>query len=144
MSDLNSSNREVIEEFRRNGGRVGGLYEGASLLLLTTTGRSSGKRHTTPLAYQTDADRLIVIAANVGATRWPDWYHNLVAHPRLTVEMGNETVSAVATIVEGEARERFLARARASLAEAMEVWPELADMPAEMERQIPVIALTLM
>ncbi|MBA2447345.1 MAG: nitroreductase family deazaflavin-dependent oxidoreductase [Chloroflexi bacterium] len=134
MSDLNSSNREVIEEFRRNGGRVGGLYEGASLLLLTTTGRRSGKRHTTPLAYQTDDDRLIVIAANVGATRWPDWYHNLVAHPRVTVEMGNEAVSAVATIVEGEARERFLARARASLAEAMEVWPELADMPAEMER----------
>lgn len=97
-----------------------------------------------PLAYQTDGDRLILIAANIGATRSPDWYHNLVAHPRVTVEIGTETLPATATIVEGEAREHFLARARASWAEAIEVWPELADLPAEEERRIPVIALALM
>jgi hypothetical protein len=66
-----------------------------------------------------------------------------VAQPRVTVEIGTETVPAVATVFEGEAREPFMARARAFLAEAPEVWPELADMPAKDERQIPVIALTL-
>ena len=109
MSDWN---RQAIEEFRRQGGKVGGFYEGAPLLLLTTIGRRSGKPCTTPLGYQTDGDRLIVIAANIGATKNPDWYYHLVAHPQVTVEIGQETFSAIATIVVGEERERFLARGR--------------------------------
>ncbi len=143
MSDFHSSDDQVVDEFRRNGGKVGGFYEGASLLLLGTTGRRTGKHYTTPLAYQTDGDRLIVIAANVGATKNPDWYHNLVAHPQVTVEIGTETISAIATIVEGEARERFLAAGQEAWAEAMERWPDLPDMPAETMRHVPVIALML-
>lgn len=143
MSDWN---RQVIEEFRRQGGKVGGFYEGAPLLLLTTIGRRSGKPCTTPLGYQTDRDRLIVIAANIGATKNPDWYYNLVAHPQVTVEIGQETFSAIATIVEGEERERFLARGREAWAQARERWPELEldDVPAETTRRIPVIALQRM
>lgn len=114
------------------------------MLLLTTTGRRSGERYVTPLAYQRDGDRLIVIGANVGATKNPDWYHNLVAHPQVTGEIGEETLSAVAISVEGAEREQFLATARASWAEAREHWPELPEMPAETERRIPVIALTVM
>ena len=141
--DMFGSNDEVIEEFRKNGGKVGGFYEGAPLLLLNTTGRKSGKQYTTPLAYRTDGDRLIVVAANVGASRNPDWYHNLVANPQVTVEIGAETVPAVATLVEGELRERILADAQRDWAEVMERYPDLPDIPAEEARTYPVIALTL-
>src|SRR5260221_1739977 len=113
MSDWNSL---VIEAFRTHGGKVGGFYEGAPLLLLTTRGRRSGKPCTTPLGYQAEGTRLIVIAANISATKNPDWYYNLVAHPQVTVEMEQETFSAIATIVEGEERERILDRGLYALA----------------------------
>jgi deazaflavin-dependent oxidoreductase (nitroreductase family) len=140
VSDWNS---QVIEEFRRHGGKVGGFYEGAPLLLLTTRGRRSGKPCTTPLGYQVEGTRLIVIAANIGATKHPDWYYNLVAHPQVTVEIGQETFSAIATIMEGEERESFLARGREAWAQERSRWPELEldDVPAETTRRIPVIAL---
>jgi deazaflavin-dependent oxidoreductase (nitroreductase family) len=140
MSDWN---RPVIEEFRTHGGHVGGFYEGKPLLLLTTTGRKSGKPCTTPLSYQTEGSRMIVIAANIGATKQPDWYYNLLAHPQVTVEIGQETFPATTTIVEGEERERILARGRAAWAEAKKRNPELelADMPEETTRRVPVIAL---
>lgn len=142
MSDWN---REVIEEFRNHAGKVGGFYEGAPLLLLTTTGRKSGKPYTVPLAYQTDKEqnRLIVIAANVGANKNPDWYYNLITHPEVTVEIGTETLPAQTILVEGEAREHFLAIGRASWAEAMEREPELTAMATEEEHHIPVIAISL-
>lgn len=140
MSDWNS---EIMEEFRTCGGKVGGFYEGAPLLLLTTRGRRSGKPCTVPLGYQAESTRLIVIAANIGAMRNPDWYYNLLAHPQVTVEIGQETFSALATIVEGEERERYLARGREAWAKMRLRWPELelADVPAETTRRIPVIAL---
>jgi deazaflavin-dependent oxidoreductase (nitroreductase family) len=140
MSDWNG---QVIEEFRRRRGKVGGFYEGAPLLLLTTIGRRSGKPCTTPLGYQAEGARLIVIAANIGATKHPDWYYNLLAHPQVTVELGQETFSAIATIVEGEERKRFLARGREAWAQERSRWPELEldDVPAETTRRMPVIAL---
>ncbi|NED57503.1 nitroreductase family deazaflavin-dependent oxidoreductase, partial [Micromonospora aurantiaca] len=85
MSDWN---RQVIEEFRANGGRVGGRFEGADLLLLTSTGRKSGARHTTPLGSMADGDRLLVFASNAGGPNHPAWYHNIRADPRVTVEAG--------------------------------------------------------
>jgi deazaflavin-dependent oxidoreductase (nitroreductase family) len=141
--EMFNSNDEVIEQFRQNGGKVGGFYEGAPLLLLTTTGRKSGQRRTTPLAYRTDGDRLIVVAANVGASRSPDWYHNLVAQPAVTVEVGAETVPATASLVEGELRERILAQGQADWAAARERYPDLPEMPADEAKTYPVIALTL-
>src|SRR2546429_8732382 len=90
MPDSNDWNRPTIEAFRANGGKVGGIWEGRPLLLLTTTGAKSGRRRTHPLMYLRDDDRLLVFASTGGAPTNPDWYHNLLAHPEVTVEVGNE------------------------------------------------------
>jgi deazaflavin-dependent oxidoreductase (nitroreductase family) len=103
MSDWNTP---IIEEFRTNGGKVGGPFEGAPLLLLTTTGAKSGQRHTTALTYLPDSDRLIVFASNAGASTNPAWYHNLVADPQATVEVRTETFNVTAIVITGEERDR--------------------------------------
>ena len=77
MPDINEWNRQIIEEFHANGGKVGGPCEGGRLLLLTTTGARSGQRRTTPLAYLSEGDRLMIFASKAGAPTNPDWYHNL-------------------------------------------------------------------
>ncbi|MBV8694448.1 MAG: nitroreductase family deazaflavin-dependent oxidoreductase [Ktedonobacteraceae bacterium] len=130
MSDINNWNSQIIEEFRANEGKVGGVYEGGSLLLLTTIGKKSGKPRTVPLGYKPDGDRLIVVASFMGAPKHPDWYLNLVAHPQVTVEVGQETFNALATTVEGEARERLLGQ-----------WPLVTDHQAKTTREIPLVAL---
>ncbi|QFY09043.1 nitroreductase family deazaflavin-dependent oxidoreductase [Nonomuraea phyllanthi] len=129
-------NQQIIQEFRARGGKVGGPFEGARLLLLTTTGARSGARHTVPLGYLHDgAGRVLVIASAGGAPRHPAWYHNLRAHPRVTVETGAHTGEAEATVLEGEERDRFFARA----VEADRGW---ADYEARSGRVLPVVALT--
>jgi len=128
-------NQQVIEEFRANGGRVGGPFAGARLLLLTTTGARSGAPHTTPLGYLPDGgERVLVIASAGGAPGHPDWYHNLVANPRVTVEDGVFTYEAQAVVLDGAERDRVFARA----AEAEPGW---ADYQASTTRVIPVVAL---
>ena len=133
--EMNDYNRRLIEEFRANGGKVGGMWEGTPLLLLTTTGARSGECRTTPMAYLPDSDRLIVWAANGGSPRNPDWYHNLLAHPHVTVEVGTETFDAVAVVTAGAERDRLWARGVA-------VYPILAKHQAKTTRLIPVIALS--
>src|SRR6516165_1100935 len=96
MADRNDWNRGIIEEFRANGGKVGGMWEGRPLLLLTTTGAKSGQRRTTPTMFLRDGDRLLIFASKAGAPSNPAWYHNLRAHPQVTVEVGNETYDAAA------------------------------------------------
>ncbi|MEE1940692.1 nitroreductase/quinone reductase family protein [Streptomyces sp. TRM 70361] len=130
----NDFNQQVIEEFRANNGRVGGPFEGARLILLTTTGIRSGAPHTTPVGYLPDGDRILVIASAGGAPRHPDWYRNLVAEPRVTVEDGVFTYEAEATVLTGAERDRLFARA----AEADPGWAEYQDRT---ERVIPVVAL---
>src|SRR5947209_5369720 len=104
----NNWNQAVVDEFRANGGKVGGMWEGRPLLLLTTTGAKTGRRHTTPLMYNTDGDRLLVFATKGGAPNHPSWYHNLVANPTVTVEHGGETFEARAVpITGGEERDRL-------------------------------------
>src|SRR6266571_8130919 len=100
MADRNDWNRKMIDEFRANGGKVGGMWEGRPLLVLTTTGAKSGRRHTTPTMYLRDGNRLLVFASKGGAPTHPDWYHNLVAHPEVTVEVGTETFDAIAVVTE--------------------------------------------
>jgi deazaflavin-dependent oxidoreductase (nitroreductase family) len=134
MADRNDWNRQTIEEFRANKGKVGGMWEGRPLLLLTTTGAKSGKRHTTPTMYLRDGDRLLVFASKGGAPTNPDWYHNLLAHPEVTVEVGPETYQATATVITGEERDRLYAR-------QAELYPQFADYQAKTTRKIPVIAL---
>jgi deazaflavin-dependent oxidoreductase (nitroreductase family) len=132
---MNDYNRRPIEEFRAHGGKVGGMWEGTPLLLLTTAGARSGEPRTTPMAYLPDGDRLIVWASNGGSPRNPDWYHNLLAHPHVTVEVGTETFDAVAVVTADAERDRLWARGVA-------VYPSLAEHQAKTTRQIPVIALS--
>lgn len=134
MSDQNTYNRQLIEEFRANRGKSGGPMEGRPLLLLTTTGAKSGQRRTTPMMYIPDGDRLLVIASNAGAPVHPDWYRNLVAHPEVTVEVGNEIFEAIAIVAEGQERQRLWTR-------VVELYPFFADHQAEVIRQIPVVVL---
>ncbi|EQD81355.1 cation-binding protein, partial [Saccharopolyspora erythraea D] len=108
----NDFNLKIIEEFRARGGRVGGPFEGGRLLLLTTTGARTGARHTTPVGYLPDGDgRTLVIASAGGSPRHPDWFHNVVANPRVTVEDGVFTYEADAVVLEGPERDRVFARA---------------------------------
>ena len=94
MSDTKSFNAGIIEEFRANGGKVSGMFEGAPMLLLTTTGAKSGNPYTTPVVHTNDGDRIVIIASKAGAPSNPDWYYNLVANPEVTVELGTETFQA--------------------------------------------------
>lgn len=134
MTDLNNWNRQIIEEFRANKGKVGGPFKGAPMLLLTTTGAKSGKRHTTPLVYLPDNDRFIIFASKAGAPTNPDWYHNLVAHPQVTIEVGTETFDVTAVVINGEERDQLFNR-------QANINPGFADYQAKTTRQIPVIAL---
>jgi deazaflavin-dependent oxidoreductase (nitroreductase family) len=102
-------NRPVIDEFRANRGRVGGPFEGAPLILLTTTGARSGRPHTTPAVYAADAGRLIVFATNAGSPSAPAWLHNLRADPTVTVELGSARCEATATEITGPERDRLYA-----------------------------------
>jgi len=135
MSDYEAWNRQIIEEFRANEGKVGGQFEGAPLLLLTTTGAKSGKQRINSLAYTTDGERLVIIASKAGAPTNPDWYHNIVAHPDVTIEVGTETFEARATVVEGTERDELYAKQAAMM-------PNFAEYQAKTTRKIPVVVLT--
>src|SRR5437899_12872757 len=104
--DFNEFNRGIIEEFRTNGGKVGGPFEGAPMILITHTGAKSGKTYTTPLVHTTDGDRLVIIASMGGAPTSPAWFHNLVANPTVEVEVGDERFTATASVAEGDERQR--------------------------------------
>lgn len=132
--DMRAVNQRVIEEFRANGGQVGGQLQNTPLLLLTTTGARTGRRHTTPVMYLPDGDRLVVFASVMGAPSHPDWYHNLVAHPDVTVEVGAESFQATARVAAGEERARLWAK-------AAEQYPFLTEHQAKTSRQIPVVVL---
>ena len=134
MIDQNTYNRQLIEEFRADRDKGGGAMRGRPLLLLTTTGAKSGQLRTKPMMFIPDGDRLLVIASNAGAPIHPDWYRNLVAHPEVTVEVGNETFKAIATVTEGLERQRLWSR-------VVELYPFFADHQAKTSRQIPVIVL---
>jgi deazaflavin-dependent oxidoreductase (nitroreductase family) len=131
MSDWNT---QIIEEFRANGGKVGGQFEGAPLLLLHTTGARSGQARVNPMMYQADGDNFAVFASKAGAPTNPDWYHNLVGNPRASVEVGDATISVVARVAEGDDRDRLWSRQK-------ELYPGFADYEAKTTREIPVIIL---
>jgi deazaflavin-dependent oxidoreductase (nitroreductase family) len=136
MSSMRDFNTQIIEEFHANDGVVGGPFEGATLLLLHHTGAKSGRSYTTPLMYRSDGGRYLIFGSKAGAPTNPDWYHNLKAHPDVSIEVGTDTVSAVADEVTGEERDRIYA------AQAAER-PQFAEYAKTAgERKIPVIALT--
>jgi deazaflavin-dependent oxidoreductase (nitroreductase family) len=134
MAEIGDWNAKIIEEFRSNGGRVGGQFEGAPLLLLHTTGARSGNERVNPMMYLSEGSRLFVFASKAGAPTNPDWFHNLVAHPRASVEVGTDTFEVEATVLEGEERNRVYADQAAR-------YPGFAEYQASTDRVIPVVAL---
>ena len=136
MTDVNVNefNRNLIGEFRAKDGKVTGVFAGAPVLLLTTTGARSGRKHTTPLVYQQDGDRIVVFGSRGGAPKHPAWYHNLVANPIVTVELPGETFEAKAGTIEGSERERIWSAQK-------EIMPAFAEYEAKTDRQIPVVVL---
>lgn len=132
MSDFNT---QIIQEFRANDGNVGGGFEGAPMLLLHTTGARSGQERVNPVVYLADGDRWLIFASKAGAPTDPDWYHNLVANPKASIEIGTDNIPVVATVLEGEERDRFYAK-------QVEVMPGFGEYQEKAGRVIPVIALT--
>ncbi|GAB3911689.1 nitroreductase family deazaflavin-dependent oxidoreductase [Kibdelosporangium lantanae] len=132
---MNDFNRQVIEEFRANGGKVGGRFAGANMILLTTTGAKSGEERVNPVVYFPFDDRLVVVASNAGSDRHPSWYHNLKANPDLTVEVGTEKYGATATEITGPERDSLYTR-------IVEMVPGFGEYQAGTERVIPLFGLT--
>ena len=132
---MDQLNQAVIREFRANQGRISGPREGMPILLLTMTGAKTGRTLVRPLCYSRDKERIVVIASYGGSERNPPWYHNLIANPVVTVELGTETFKAKATEVHGAERERLF--------EAQsEQMPFFRDYQNKTRRKIPVVALT--
>jgi len=132
---IDELNRSVIKEFRANQGKVGGPMADMPILLLTMTGAKTGRTLVRPLCYSRDGDRIVVIASYGGAARNPPWYHNLVANPVVTVEVGAEKFKARVTQVYSSERNRlFDAQAK--------LMPFFTDYQNKTERRIPVLVLT--
>ena len=131
--DFKSFNDNLIAEFRANGGKVGGMFAGAPLMLLTTTGAKSGQPRVAPLVYTTDGDDYVIIASKGGAPTNPDWYHNIVANPEVTVEIGTETFPARARVA-GDDRDRLFDQQAALM-------PNFAEYQQNTTRRIPVVVL---
>lgn len=127
-------NSKIIAEFRANGGKVGGMFEGASLLLLHTKGAKTGAERVNPLAYRADGAALVVFASKAGAPTNPDWFHNLRANPRVNAEVGTQTRELVARVAEGEERHRLWEAQKRDN-------PGFADYETKTDRQIPVVVL---
>jgi deazaflavin-dependent oxidoreductase (nitroreductase family) len=134
MSDPNDYNRQLIETFRVTRDTTGTPLDGRSLLLLTTTGARTGLPRTIPLTAIHAGDRLLIVASNGGAQTDPAWYHNLLTHPDVTVEVGPETFEATASVVEGPERPVLWAK-------VVELFPFYGDYQAKVARVIPLIEL---
>jgi len=134
LSNQNERNKAIIEEFRANGGKVGGAFAGRTLLLLHTVGAKSGESRINPVAYVRDGDRLVIIASKGGAPTNPDWYHNIVANPLVTVEVGTETFQARAEVPVEPERTRLYDKMVA-------VMPGFAAYRERTRRVIPVVIL---
>jgi deazaflavin-dependent oxidoreductase (nitroreductase family) len=131
VSDFNTP---IIDEFRANGGRLGGNFEGAPMLLLHSTGAKSGKERVNPMMYQEVGDHYAVFASKAGAPTNPDWFHNLVAHPDATVEIGTETKTVRARVAAGDERTRIWETQK-------ERYPGFAEYERNTDREIPVVIL---
>ena len=132
MSDWNAN---IIEEFRANDGKAGGMFEGAPLLILHTTGAKSGARREHPLMYLSHEDRLFVFASKAGADSNPDWYYNAKANPSVNVEIGTDRIDKTAVKLSLDERETIFA-------EQASRFPQFAEYAAGTDRLIPVIELT--
>ncbi|MEA2649208.1 MAG: hypothetical protein QOG61_1643 [Candidatus Binataceae bacterium] len=134
MPDMKQFNEGVIKDFRDNGGKVGGQMENIPLLLVTMKGAKSGRTITLPLAYSKDGNRFVVIASYAGAPHNPSWYHNLVAHPDVTIELGGEKFPAKASVAQSAERDRLFKQQADQL-------PIFNEYQQKTTRRIPVIVI---
>jgi deazaflavin-dependent oxidoreductase (nitroreductase family) len=134
MTSANDYNQPIIDEFRANGGKLGGNFEGAPMLLLHSTGAKSGKERVNPMMYQAVDGGYAVFASKAGAPTNPDWYHNLRANPTATVEVGERTVPVRAREATGDERDRIWETQK-------ERYPGFADYESKTTRTIPVVVL---
>jgi deazaflavin-dependent oxidoreductase (nitroreductase family) len=130
----NDFNEQVIDEFRANGGKVGGAFEGSSLLLLQTTGAKTGRSRVKPLVYRRDGDRLVVFGTKGGSPTHPEWFYNVRANPRVTVEVGSDRFEADARVALPDERERLWRLQTQDV-------PVFADYQKKTDRTIPVVIL---
>jgi deazaflavin-dependent oxidoreductase (nitroreductase family) len=135
IPDLGDWNRTVIEEFRANEGRVGGQFEGATMILIHHIGAKSGAERVNPLVYFPDGDRMVIVASKGGAPSNPDWYYNLKANPTITVEVGTRKFPVTAAELTGPERDKLWDR-------IVERMPGFGDYQRNTSRTIPLVALT--
>ena len=136
MSDFDDMNRQVIEEFRANDGKVGGTFAGAPMILVHHRGAKSGTERLAPLVFQARGDAFAVFGSKGGAPTHPQWYRNLVANPDTVVEVGAETIPVRARVAEGAERDEIWSRQK-------ELMPGFADYEKQIAgaREIPVVIL---
>jgi deazaflavin-dependent oxidoreductase (nitroreductase family) len=134
MSDTDDFNTQVMNEFRANGGRVGGPFEGAPMVLVHHTGAKSGVERVVPLMYRPEGDALAIFASYAGAPKNPAWFHNLVANPDTTIEIGDETRPVRARVAEGDERTRIWEAQKSEV-------PQFAQYEESTDREIPVVIL---
>ena len=134
MTEATDWNSRIIAEFRANGGRIGGQFEGAPLLLLHTVGAKSGQERVNPVMYRAVGDGFAVFATKAGAPTNPDWYHNLLANPRVSAEIGTQTIEADARVADEQERAPIWAAQK-------QAYPGFADYEQKTTRQIPVVIL---
>lgn len=134
-SEMNDFNKQIVEEFRANEGKVGGMFEGKNVLLLTTIGAKSGAERLSPLVYTRDGDRYVIAASMGGAPKNPAWYHNLKANPKVTLEVGTEKFEATATVIADRAERDRLYAGMVAHAEGF------ADYEKNTDRLIPIVVL---
>ena|SRR5260221_10516080 len=125
---------KIIEEFRANNGKVGGMFAGMNLLLMTTKGAKSGKESVIPVAYTKDGENFVVVASKGGAPTNPGWYYNLIAYPEITIEVGSEKFQVRAVTTADEERERLFNQHAAT-------YPAFNDYKTKTTREIPVFIL---
>jgi deazaflavin-dependent oxidoreductase (nitroreductase family) len=128
-------NAKLIDEFRANGGHVGGDFEGTPLLLIHHVGAKSGKSRINPVGYLRDGERFVVYASSGGSPKDPAWVGNLGAQPNTTIEVGGQTLDVVAEQASGEERERLWGL-------GVERYPQLAEYAQTAGRVVPVIVFT--
>jgi deazaflavin-dependent oxidoreductase (nitroreductase family) len=134
MADFNDWNAGIVKEFHENGGKVGGPFEGRDMILIHHVGAKSGTERVTPLVYRPEGDRMFIFASKGGAADNPDWYHNLVANPRIKAEIGTETLEFEAVVVGQPERDEVYARQAAQ-------WVNFDEYQKKTERVIPVVEL---
>lgn len=135
MTIISEWNQAVVEEFRANGGEVGGRFTGRNLLLLHTIGKKNGEERVNPLAYVRDGDRYVVIASKGGSETHPDWYYNLIARPFVTIELGTESFRVRAAETHEPERSRLYEK-------MIQMMPAFAEYRQKTLRVIPVFVLT--